>query len=385
MSEQKKPKIDLKARLGKKTVAGPSGGPPIPPPVGIPRPPAMGGGGGALGGLSPSQAPPRLSPSNPYAAVGNPYAAQSNPYAAQSNPYSDAPPQRMAPSAITVEMSEEVLAQQRRGQRKSYMFGIVLSGIAAFIGFAWGGRVEAGKGATAALDGAHELVKDIEASDKVADQLNDVLSKAADKLVKNEYPAEEVSKLGEINIPFDGGHLTDKGIGRFKREVVTMLINYANTSQKANEQKERIQNLLAGSKDGITELLTQQTDPKIRWSVIVSSSPGGPWASMQVLPAAFPMKSDKDWPADITLMDGKDKETVKRFKSGDPSSGDPQFIPVNPQTESMVCPSTTIVRLRTELVDMQTVLKGDNTPGQEKTGLLQLGDVVVAQLKKIGT
>src|SRR3954470_8489998 len=44
MSEQKKPKIDLKARLGKKTVgAAPAPGASVPPPVGIPKPPSMGG------------------------------------------------------------------------------------------------------------------------------------------------------------------------------------------------------------------------------------------------------------------------------------------------------------------------------------------------------
>ena len=58
--EQKKPKIDLKARLGKKSVAAPTG-PTIPPPVGIPKPPPMGGQAGAGG--------PRVDPSNPYGAI----------------------------------------------------------------------------------------------------------------------------------------------------------------------------------------------------------------------------------------------------------------------------------------------------------------------------
>jgi hypothetical protein len=363
MSEQKKPKIDLKARLGKKTVAGPSGGPAIPPPVGIPKPPSLGGLGG-----SPSQPPPRMSPSSPYA------------------PASAPPPRPVEPQAIKVEMSEEVVEQQKKVQKRMFMVGGILSLIVGFIGFAFGGSHERDKGAKAALEGAHDLIKEIQEADKEADKLNEVLTKAAERLSKSEYPEEEISALGGINIPFDGGHLTDKGIGRFRREVVTQLINYANTSQKTNEQKERIQSLLTGSKAGITELLAQKTDPKVRWSVIVQGGPGGPWASMQLLPAPFAVKTgDKsDWPADFQVKDGKDVTTVKRFKSGDPTSGDPQFIPVNPLTEASVCPSTTIVRLRQELVEMQTVLKGDNTPGQEKTGLLQMGDQVIEALKKIG-
>jgi hypothetical protein len=80
---------------------------------------------------------------------------------------------------------------------------------------------------------------------------------------------------------------------------------------------------------------------------------------------------------------GDANAVIKRYQKGDISSGDPQFLPVAPQTESMVCPSTTIVRLRSELTEMQEVLKGDATPGAEKTGFLQMGDDVVKALKKL--
>jgi len=306
-----------------------------------------------------------------------------------------APPPRIEPQAIKVEMSEEVVEQQKKIARRGYIIAGIASLIVGAIGFTFGGSHERDKGAKAALEGAHDLVKEIQDADKTADELNDVLAKASERLSKNEYPDEEISKLGGINIPFDGGHLTDKGIGRFKRDVVTQLIAYANTAQKANDQKEKIQSLLTGSKAGITDLLTQKSDPKIRWAVWVESGPGGPWANMQPLASPFPVKSDKkvkdadgkekdyEWLASFDLPRGDQKVTLKRYKSGDISSGDPQFIPVAPQTESMVCPSTTIVRLRQELVEMQTVLKGDNTPGAEKTGFLQMGEQVVQALKKI--
>jgi hypothetical protein len=374
MSEQKKPKIDLKARLGKKTVAGPAG-PAIPPPVGIPKPPAM-------GGMSPgrSQPPPGM--------MG------SNPYASQSAP--PPPPPRIEPQAIKVEMSEEVVAENQKVKRRGYVTGAILGVLGIGMGFGWGGRVEANKGANAAVEGAHALIKDIEEADKKADELNEVLAKASERLGKNEYPAEEISALGGINIPFDGGHL-DKSIGRFNKTLVTTLITYANTAQKANDQKEKIESLLTGSKAALTDLLTQKTDPKIRWAVWVEGGPYGPWVNMQPLPQPFPVKSttkvkDKDgkekdyeWPAELQVSRGKENATFKRYKSGDLSSGDPQFMPVSPATESMVCPSSTIVRLRQELSEMQTVLKGDATPGVDKVGFLQMGETVVAQLKKIGS
>jgi len=376
MSEQKKPKIDLKARLGKKTVgaaAVPGGS--VPPPVGIPKPPAM-------GGPSPSRPAPRPS-SAPYPS-GAPYAAAAAPYASGPPGFapSAAPARPAQPAAIRIEIGEEEVREGQRKQRgRFFMLTLVVSGIVGALGFAFGGRVEAGKGANAALEGARDLIKDIEASDKVADQLNEVLAKASQRLANNEYPADEVTALGGINIPFDGGHLTDKGIGRFKREVVTQLITYANTAQRANDQKEKIQNLLTGSKTALTDLLAQKNDPKIRWAVWVESGPGGPWANMQIVPTPFAAKGD--WPADLKVPRGDANAVIKRYSRGDISSGDPQFIPVAPQTESMVCPSTTIVRLRQELTEMQEVLKGDPTPGVEKTGFLQMGDDVIKALKKI--
>src|SRR5512135_1158821 len=179
MSEQKKPKIDLKARLGKKTVAAPTG-PAIPPPVGIPKPPAMAGYGRS------SQPPP----------PGHPYAA------AQEAP--PPPPPRVEPQAIKIEMSEEVVAEQAKQKKRGYMMSGIIGLLTMGLGFAFGSRAEAGKGANAALEGAKVLVTDIEAADKVADDLNETLAKAAERLGKNEYPEEEISKLGGINIPFDG-------------------------------------------------------------------------------------------------------------------------------------------------------------------------------------
>ena len=148
---EKKPKIDLKARLGKKTVAGPTGGPPIPPPVGIPKPPVMGGMGGVSRSAPP---PPQHDPSNPYAAVEAHHA----------------PARHAEPKAIKVEMSEEVVEGQRKAQKRALWIGLILSMFVGFIGFTWGGSHERGKGANAALEGAKDLIKDIQAADKTADE-----------------------------------------------------------------------------------------------------------------------------------------------------------------------------------------------------------------------
>jgi hypothetical protein len=118
---------------------------------------------------------------------------------------------------------------------------------------------------------------------------------------------------------------------------------------------------------------------------------------MQVVPEPFLVKSDKkvkdedgkekdyEWPKEIKIKDGNQDVTLKRYTSGDPTGNPPPFIPVAPATEASVCPDSTIIKLRGELRDMQKILQGDDTPGREKPGLTDLGDQVVAQLRKIGT
>jgi len=162
-----------------------------------------------------------------------------------------------------------------------------------------------------------------------------------------------------------------------------MLIEYAAGVAKANDQKERIQGLLNFSKQGLEDLLGQKENPKVRWGVSVQDGPQGPWATMSMLPA-FPVQDKSKgggWPSEFEIADGKGTTKLTRYTSGDPSS---KLIPVAPMTEGAVCPVDTIVRLRRELAEIEKILKGDETPGREQTGILQLGTTLQEQLKKIG-
>jgi len=337
----------------------------------------MGGAVPVMPGMA--AAAPRVDTSNPYSAIE----------ATQA-------PRVAEPKAIKIEMSEEVIQAQKKGRNKVFVVVAVAAVISGFIGAAFGSGLERGKGADAAIEGAQSLAKEIDEANTVANKLSDTLSAAAEKLAKGEYPEAEVTELGGINIPFEGANLTGKGMGRFSGSLVTLLIQYTNRAQEANDQKERIRLILGGAKEGVTELLQQKTNPKVRWGVFVQPGPHGPWANMQPLPQPFLVDSkdkiktpdgkekDYDWPDEFKIASGKDTVTLKRYKSGEPTGSEPPLIPVVPQTESSVCPSTTIVRMRSELGDMQKILKGDQTPGSEKSGLLELGSQAVEQLKKIG-
>ncbi len=95
-------------------------------------------------------------------------------------------------------------------------------------------------------------------------------------------------------------------------------------------------------------------------------------------------KAEK-WPDEFEVKEGNQTVKVKRYNSRNPMGSDPLFIPVDPSSMGQVCPSDTLFKLRREVVDMETVLKGDNsTPGEEKMGLLERGQKLVEQLKRIG-
>jgi hypothetical protein len=374
MSEDKKPKIDLKARLGKKTVSTPAAGPggSIPPPAGIPKPSGMGSGIPAPPFQSQSVAPrpaPVVDASNPYGAM-QPSAA----------------PVAVQPAAIRIEMSDDVMRAQKGGRTKVLMLAAVTTLIGIGIGFTVGGASERGKGTEAAMVGAKELTKDVEAANAKIEELANVMKSAKEKLGKATYPEEEVAKLGSLNIPFDGTNLSGKGIGRFKSDVLNGLVQFATAAAEANDQKEKIQSVLSRNKKGVLEFLEGQTKPVVRWSVMVSGTPLGPVASMQPVPTPFLVQSPdkKPWPESFELMADKKKVTVKRYLKGEAATEDPTFIPVDPGTQALVCPADVLFSIRRELSGMEEVLRGNPTPGEEKTGLLEAGQTLAKKLKQIG-
>ncbi len=370
MSEDKKPKIDLKARLGKKTVSAPATSPggSIPPPAGIPKPSGVGIPAPPFQSTSQTSRPaPMVDASNPYGAM-EPSAAP-----------------RAEPTAIRIEMSDDVMRAQKGGRTKVLVLAVITAVLGGFVGFTLGGASERGKGSDSAMQGAKDLTRDVEAANKKIEELADVIKTAKEKLGKAQFPEEEVAKLGALNIPFDGTNLSGKGIGRFKSDVLNMLVHFSTASSEANDQKEKIQSVLSRNKKGVLEFLEGQTKPVVRWSIMVSGTPFGPIASMQPVPTPFLVEGpDKKWPESFELMADKKKVTVKRYTKGEAATEDPTFIPVDPSTQSLVCPADVLFSIRRELTGMEEVLRGNPTPGEEKTGLLEAGQTLAKKLKQIG-
>jgi hypothetical protein len=117
---------------------------------------------------------------------------------------------------------------------------------------------------------------------------------------------------------------------------------------------------------------------------------------MQLVPEPFLASSkdkvkDKDgtekayaWPEKFKIKDGDKTLDLERYKSGDPMGSDPKIIPIDPSSQSAVCPEPVLIRLRSEIGKLEDTLRGDKTPGEEKDGLLDTGRVLVDKLKEIG-
>jgi hypothetical protein len=374
MSEDKK-KIDLKARLGKKGVPAAPGGSAVPPPVGIPKPvglpvPPFGKKGG--GGI-------KVDASDPYAAVSAADAIQPK------------------EQTLKIEMSEEVVQAQKRGRSKVVFLAFATALVGGLLGYTIGGRIEANKGAIQAVQGAKELADLVAKANTEVEKLADALKSAKAKLAENKYPEAEVATLGGIVIPISGADVYGKGFGRFNKDSQTLLINYIAAVESANDQKQRVQMFL-GAKKTVTDYLTQQATPKVRWVLFITSSPLGPWAAMKQAPTAFLVASNekgKDakgkevayaWPETFKIQDSGKTFELKRYQSGNPVEG-PKVVPVDPSSMDDVCPSDVMQRLISEVAGLEAVLRGQASTGageDEKLGLIDMGKKLVEALNKIG-
>lgn len=366
MSEDNKPKIDLKARLGKRTVG--ASGPSIPPP------------------MHTGQAAPQFHPGQPQAPqMGGP-GIPAPPFASrapQMPAVSPSQPPRMEPAAIKIEMSEEVVEAQKKGRNKWLMVAGATALVGAVLGYAVGGGMARRTTQNLALQGAEALAGEIDTANAEVEKLADILTRAKRTLSDGAYPEKELNELGDVQIPFDAGHLVGKGTNLMSMDINRMLVTYAGQAQEANDAKDRLKRVMGGSKKAIEELLAQQTKPKFNWGVVMVNGANGPVASMQLLPAPF-LVSEK-WPESIEVQDGKDKVKLARYTKGEAVSSSPQFLPVDPGTQSAVCAADVTASVRSELMKIETLLSGDKSdPTNETRGLVDIGKALTDQLKRVG-
>lgn len=357
MSEQNKPKIDLRARLGKKT-AGAGVAASIPPPMhtgqSIPAPP----------------------------------------FVSRPPPAEEKPVMVMAPQAIKIEMSEEVIQAQKKGKSKLMAMAGGAALVGAIVGIAFGGGMERRKRQDIALEGAVLLTQDIDKANVEIGKMAEVLEKAKRALSDGEFPAEAVKGLSEVTVPFDGTYIAGKGTGLMSPQVNKMLVDFSGKSQQANEQKDRLQRMLVASEAAFKEVTANQSKPKIDWSVFITNGPHGPMAVIQPIPEPFLVSSqekvngkDYAWPEEIEVPEGDKKTKLKLYKKDNPIENPPLLIPVDPKSQETVYPKDQLLlgKLREEIVKLEELLKGDKSdPTNEKDGIVDLGQTLMDELKGIG-
>ncbi len=358
MTDQK-PKIDLKSRLGKKTVSSPSG-PSIPPPMGgIPRPSGI--------PAPPFGSRPPVDASNPYSSLDT----------------ASAPPPQ--PQAIKVEMSEEVREEQRKQSKKFMVIALATALVGGVLGYAVGSGHERSKIADQALRDAGELGGQVKKSVEMTETIVETLKSAQAALSSGKYPEAEVAKLGELRIPFGGEMLGGRNIGRFNKETSRALLSFASQAEKANDQVETVQRILAGVRKDIQDLFAQSSTPKVMWAAVAESGAGGPWLTMMRMGEPFLVKNEKGWPESVKFKVGGKDVTVKRYTKGDPNGTDPLFIPVDPGSQNAVCPVDLSARVGRQISELAGILQGENDEsGNPSPGMIEAGRHLEEKLKAIG-
>src|SRR5258706_3884856 len=163
-----KPKIDLKARLGKAQVGAGAQVPnavPVVPGMGrsqssVPAP--------AVGGSVP--APRAVNAGVPMPPFGGPGSPSTDAFGAKVAPTLSRAP---APQTIKIELDEETMRAARRGGKRAGIFATI-TGIAGLVlGWAWGNRSADNKVVLVALQGAQDLIVDIDKSQGEIKRLGD--------------------------------------------------------------------------------------------------------------------------------------------------------------------------------------------------------------------
>ncbi len=208
MADDKKPRIDLKARLGKQGGGSVPAPTPIPPGI-VPaatrsQPPPILGSSPSVSAPpgTPVGPPPRfapasqapMDPSNPLAAVAAPY----RPAAQVQQPVAS-----MAPARI--EVDEGAVQEARRGARKGgLIIGLIIAAAVGGVAFTAGGASEQGKAREKSKADALSLSTDLTKAKETLTKLADKMDEGVKTLSSGKFPATLSTDLGALNVAFDG-------------------------------------------------------------------------------------------------------------------------------------------------------------------------------------
>jgi hypothetical protein len=403
MAEERKPKIDLKARLGKTPGPPPQAAVPVPRaapsagglgmPVGVavptPRPsggglpgvpvgppPGYGGGGGGGGGST-------LDPSHPLAAVAAPYRA----------------PAAAPPQATRIEVDEMAVQQAAKSAtRKGFVAGAILALVLGGVGYVAGGAAEQGAGRAKSKGDAVELSANVGKARDTLKTLADKMEAGSKSLLQERKFPDALSKdLGGLNVDFDGSQLAGRRFSGFPQDTTRNLTEFITAVQGVNDRKLLIMKLLDRLQKPITEQLAIPAgQQKVSYVVAVDRDPSGNLAGfLSPLTAPIPVTAQNiALPAKFAFANpgGGGNTELPRYAGGDIATK-PAAIYVVPKTFDTVCPSAQagqIAQLAAQIGEFTHSIRGEaQAPAGEdvvqdsKPGLVERADKLVDQLNKI--
>ena len=412
MAEEKKPKIDLKARLGK----GAGGATPPPPTAGIPVPPvpsaaasgydarpgmasvptsSPSGGGGGGGMPMPPGIP--VGPPPAFGKMSHGAIDPSNPLAAAATPYRQpAPPPPPQPQRI--EVDEMAVQEARKGARKQGLIGgLVVAVVLGAIGYILGGAIETSKGRQKSVVDAKSLAGDVGKSRDQLKAIADKVEAGTNALLKeHKFPDALAKELGGVNVDFDGNKLAGVRFSGFSQDTTSTLIEYITQVQTLNDRKTAIIGLLQRLQKPITEQLTAGQKTTIGYVVFLGKQDPSRNPFAMLAPLTKPIEAANagaiSLPAEFTATDPTTRGNISAPKYATGNLDKPSALYVLPKSIEAACPSATsgsIAQLGSQLNRVLTDIRGEQAaPGgdvvtESKPGLLDRADKLVTSLNKV--
>ncbi len=301
MTEEKKPKIDLKARLGKTSGAS------IPP----------------AGASEAGEAIPAPAASVPAAAA---------PVAAPAAP----PPQ---PVLQRFEIDEsEVVDARKAGFKQGVTVAIVVGLAALGIGYAAGGASEKSAGRAKASADMVDLAKKADEAKAKLSALQEKLDAGIKDLGSRKFPEALASDLGAINVDFDGAVLGGRRFSGVSLETTKELVDFATDVASINDRKSMIATLLGKLKEPIEKKFKGGEKAMIAYAVVVEGGGKGGPVFASLAPLAKGLEDGAALPASFKVSSGKAQSDVPAYTKGDASG---KAIAVKAGTFEAACPDDT--------------------------------------------
>jgi hypothetical protein len=409
MAEEKKRKIDLKARLGKAgAAAAPTPPPPgtspvvgaIPVPIPVPstpsRPPPTPSRpapapipvpGTLVGPPPPFSSSTAIDPNNPLAAVAAPYRP---PTQQPLPPAAPAQPQRIEVDEAGV----QVAASRARKQIGVLAVFLMIAGIG--IGYIAGQSSQQGADRTKSSDDAKDLAKSATAAKAQLQALSDKLEAGYNTLGKDhKFPDTLASDLAAIHVDFDGTQLAGRRFSGFSTDTMSSLLEFITQVQSLNDRKDAVTSLLTKLKAPITEQLAHAGQQTVSFVVLGDKDPSGN-AVAYIAPLVTPIPVTPPQitlPASLTFINplAQGNADAPPFKSGDITSNH-QAMYVAPKTFDTVCPNEAAgqsKQLAAQIAGVIHDIKGDavqqDIVTDAKPGLLDQATKLIDGLGKVSS